>query len=401
MIGRIVNGLAELFTYDAENRLTGVSGGATASFVYDGDGKRVKGTVGDVTTVYIGNYYEISGSTIKKYYYAGSERVAMNDNGTLKYLLGDHLGSTSITADASGNKLGELRYKAWGETRYTWGTTPTSFRFTGQRSEESSIGLYYYGARWYDSQLGRFAQADTVIPDEKNPQAWDRYAGMNNNPLLYTDPTGHWPGPGNWSININTKAITNNIFGDIFTSKGLSDFANGADKVALGIDCIATAIVGLGTYGGAQVGGVAGVGIAYSAMTTLVQPVLGAANIAAGLSTMATVCSDMMSGNHGLNMSISSDSTGLDIKGNFSVSTASVYGTVLTTAGLVPGIGSHAPISLSLQGAAVLNDEGKLPFSGVYNASFEFSTNNSYSSYLPSFQNENERHYYFPFIDNK
>jgi len=37
----------------------------------------------------------------------------------LNWLLGDHLGSTSITADASGNKVAELRYKAWGESRYT------------------------------------------------------------------------------------------------------------------------------------------------------------------------------------------------------------------------------------------------------------------------------------------
>jgi YD repeat-containing protein len=54
-------------TYDAENRLVGVSGGASASFVYDGDGNRVKATFGSSTTVYIGDYYEQTGSTIRKY----------------------------------------------------------------------------------------------------------------------------------------------------------------------------------------------------------------------------------------------------------------------------------------------------------------------------------------------
>lgn len=44
---------------------------ANASFVYDGDGKRVKGTVNGTTIVYIGNYYEWGG-TPKKYYYAGA-----------------------------------------------------------------------------------------------------------------------------------------------------------------------------------------------------------------------------------------------------------------------------------------------------------------------------------------
>lgn len=92
---------------------------------------------------------------------------------------------------ASGTKTGELRYDAWGKNRYTSGTVSTTFRYTGQR-EESDIKLYYYGARWYDPALGRFAQADTIVPlESQGVQAWDRYAGMNNNPVKYTDPTGH------------------------------------------------------------------------------------------------------------------------------------------------------------------------------------------------------------------
>jgi len=63
-----------------------------------------------------------------------------------------------------GRGAAELRYKAWGETRYTNGTTPTTYRFTGQR-EEATIGLYFYNARWYDPALGRFAQPDTIVPD--------------------------------------------------------------------------------------------------------------------------------------------------------------------------------------------------------------------------------------------
>ncbi len=54
----------------------------------------------------------------------------------LKWLLSDHLGSTSLTAyGAAGTKLTELRYKPWGELRYAWGTTPTERRYTGQRAE--------------------------------------------------------------------------------------------------------------------------------------------------------------------------------------------------------------------------------------------------------------------------
>jgi len=85
-----------------------------------------------------------------------------------------------------------VRYRAFGATRFTPGTTPTSYRCTGQR-EEAALGLHFYNARWYDPALGRFAQPDSLIPEQsQGAQAWDRYAYVNNNPLKYTDPSGHW-----------------------------------------------------------------------------------------------------------------------------------------------------------------------------------------------------------------
>jgi RHS repeat-associated protein len=89
-----------------------------------------------------------------------------------------------------GDKLSELRFKAWGETRYSLTSAPTDRRFTGQ-IEEAGIGLYFYNARFYDSALGRFTSADTLIPGARDVQAWDRYAAMANNPVRFTDPTGH------------------------------------------------------------------------------------------------------------------------------------------------------------------------------------------------------------------
>ncbi len=58
MTGRNIGGTNYTLSYDAENRLTNVSGGATATFTYNGDGNRVKSTVGSTTTAYIGNYLE-------------------------------------------------------------------------------------------------------------------------------------------------------------------------------------------------------------------------------------------------------------------------------------------------------------------------------------------------------
>ncbi len=99
-------------------------------------------------------------------------------------------GSTAIVADAEGNKVGEVRYKAFGEDRYTFGTTPTTYRYTGQR-QEAALGLYFYNARWYDPFLGRFVQADTLVPGPGEPQSLNRYAYCLGNPLRFIDPTGH------------------------------------------------------------------------------------------------------------------------------------------------------------------------------------------------------------------
>ena len=70
-------------------------------------------------------------------------------NDGVYFLLSDHLGSTSVIADENGNKVGELRYKPWGESRYAEGAALTDYRFTGQRLDEET-GLYFYGSRWYD-----------------------------------------------------------------------------------------------------------------------------------------------------------------------------------------------------------------------------------------------------------
>jgi RHS repeat-associated protein len=113
-------------------------------------------------------------------------------SGTLNWLLGDHLGSTAITINSGGTaEDGELRYYPYGETRYTSGSTPTSYRFTGQR-EDATIGLYFYNARYYDASLGRFVQADSMVPEPGNPQSLNRYSYCLGNPLRYVDPSGYY-----------------------------------------------------------------------------------------------------------------------------------------------------------------------------------------------------------------
>ena len=75
-------------------------------------------------------------------------------------------------------------------TRHAFRRDTNDVPVTGQR-EDASIGLYFYNARYYDSSLGRFAQADTIVPQPGNPQSLNRYSYAANNPLRYGDPSGH------------------------------------------------------------------------------------------------------------------------------------------------------------------------------------------------------------------
>ena len=230
---RLVNGQTYTLGYDADceappwgNRLVSVTGPSlTASFVYDGDGRRVKSTINGVTATFVGTHYEVTGSTVTKYYFAGAQRVAVRTGSTLQYLLGDHLGSTSLVTSDTGALVMETRYcvaSLWdkpcplrstsgvlrkGEVRFATAkkTLPTRYTYTGQYSYitddatdlgSAGFGPMFYNARWYDPTLGRFAQADSILPS--GIQGWDRYAYVNNSPIRYTDPSGHSVCGGNW-----------------------------------------------------------------------------------------------------------------------------------------------------------------------------------------------------------
>jgi RHS repeat-associated protein len=195
MTTRTEGGVSYTQTFDAENRLISITaGGLTTQFLYDGDGNLVKKIKTDGSkTIYVGGIYEVdknSGGTVtgtKTYYPAAG---AMRVGSTLYYVLKDHLGSASVVTNTSGTIVGEDRFYPFGETRFTTGTMFTDKLYTGQR-EITGLGIYHYGARFYSPKLGRFLSADTIVPGYANPQNLNRYTYVINNPLRYTDPTGH------------------------------------------------------------------------------------------------------------------------------------------------------------------------------------------------------------------
>jgi RHS repeat-associated protein len=129
-------------------------------------------------------------------------RTFANNTDTLQWILSDHLGSTSTTANpstgsgqaADGTLNSVIQYTAFGEIRLTQGVTQTKYRYTGQLAQ-AELGLDYYVARWYDPLTGHFTQADTIIPEPGKSSSYDRFAYSNNNPIRYKDPSGHCADP--------------------------------------------------------------------------------------------------------------------------------------------------------------------------------------------------------------
>jgi len=142
----------------------------------------------------MGGQYELKDGATKKYYSIAGMTVATKDASGLQYLLTDHLGSTVAVTNASGTLTSQSRYLPFGGVRSIPNSPilSTDFGYTGQRLLDAGMGgIMDYKARFYSVALGRFIQPDSIIPDQSNPQSWNRLSYVRNSPIRYSDPTGH------------------------------------------------------------------------------------------------------------------------------------------------------------------------------------------------------------------
>ena len=133
-----------------------------------------------------------AGETERVTYFFWAQAVATRVDGTLSYLHTDHLGSTSLATTIGGAELSGSRasYLPFGEEREV-GTADLDGRgFTGHR-ENDYINLVYMNARWYSPYIYRFLSADTIVPDQSDSQAYNRYSYTRNAPINRVDPSGH------------------------------------------------------------------------------------------------------------------------------------------------------------------------------------------------------------------
>jgi len=206
--GNMTNdGNGNTFSYDAENRLTSSSGGSSVAYLYNGDGNRVQKYISPSNgTLY---WQGIEGETInesnltasvwKRFVFFSGKRIARRDSDTAKvyYFFSDHLGSIGVVTDDLGQTiLNESDYYPYGGERLISNTVPDQhYKFTG-KERDSETGNDYFGARYYNSNMGRFLSADPVmIMRQKmlDPQQWNMYSYARNNPLGFKDENGKWP----------------------------------------------------------------------------------------------------------------------------------------------------------------------------------------------------------------
>lgn len=178
--------------FNADNMPVSVvhSRGGTISLVYDGESKRAKKTGPGGTTYYFSNEFEIIDNVETKYIFAGNLRIAKITDSPV-YFHKDHLGSSTAMTDGNGSVSDTAMYMPYGGKRGSDEISVSSYKFTDQELDKAS-GLYNYDARLYDPVVGRFISPDSIVPGRFDSQAFDRYAYTLNNPLKYTDPSGHF-----------------------------------------------------------------------------------------------------------------------------------------------------------------------------------------------------------------
>ena len=185
------------YASDFENRLASVTlpgTGGTVSFKYDPFGRRIYKFSSSGTSVYAydgDNLVEEtngSGGVVARYSQGLNidEPLAMLRSSTASYYQADGLGSVTSLTNAAGTAAQNYTYDSFGNIIATTGSLVNSFRYTG-REWDTETSLYYYRARYYDPQEGRFIKEDRLAFGGDGVNFY-RYA--LNNSVLFRDPSG-------------------------------------------------------------------------------------------------------------------------------------------------------------------------------------------------------------------
>lgn len=187
--GNLTSDGTTTYTWDARDRLIGISGGTTASFVYDALDRRIAKTINGATITYLYDGADIvteAGATNANYLSTLNidEPIVRQTPSGNEYYHTDDLGSTVALSNDAGAVTTHYTYSPFGSTTVT-GPSTNPFQFTGR--ENDGNGLYYYRARYYSPSHSRFLSEDPLEFDAGDPNL---YAYVFNSPTNFIDATG-------------------------------------------------------------------------------------------------------------------------------------------------------------------------------------------------------------------
>ena len=189
--GNLTSDGSKTYTWNARDQLTGIGGGATANFTYDGVGRRRAKTIGGVASGFLydglNTVQELAGGAPSANILSGGldEWLLRTDAAGPRQFLRSALGSTVALADNLGAVQTEYTFEPFGKATATGGSSSNSFKFTGR--EDDGTGLLFYRARYYDPSRQRFLSEDPIGFGGGDANL---YAYTFNSPTNFTDPTG-------------------------------------------------------------------------------------------------------------------------------------------------------------------------------------------------------------------
>ncbi|MCR9145078.1 MAG: FG-GAP-like repeat-containing protein [bacterium] len=174
-----------------------------------------------------------------------------------RYFHTNKVGNVHLVTDKFSNAITTPIYRPFGEIHYVGAHNDTRYKFQGKELDHTTE-LYYFGARYYDPDLGRFIQADSLAVGGNVPHAsnMDRYAAFGNNPLSFIDPSGNLgilvTGLIIWAISTIVSFSIAAISAAIYAKRhgGSVNWGQLAKEEAIGA-AISLAFVGLGAGVGA------------------------------------------------------------------------------------------------------------------------------------------------------
>ena len=195
------------FVFDIRDQLASTNdmiNGGDIRFDYDYEGLRTKkiSTAGETRYLYDGasvltEYDGAPGFTTLRQYTYGRGLLSLTDHTVpavdpahTQFYLTDALGSTIGMANTGGGTQKSYKYDAWGNVLSQEGNSSNARTFTGHFFD-AETGMYYFGARYYDSRLGRFISQDPSMGDTDSPMSLHRYLYANANPMRYIDLDGY------------------------------------------------------------------------------------------------------------------------------------------------------------------------------------------------------------------